>query len=146
MAVPWKALEAAGVKKEQLKINFRTKGRLAKAPESVNTSFRILSHSVSFDEQKTSPRPHTVRLHFAEPDNVRPGQRVFDVRLQGKAVLENLDVIQAAGGRNVALIKEFKGVLADRTLELELIPKAKAITPATATIVSGIEIVAEGER
>ncbi len=33
------------------------------------------------------PRACTVRLHFLEPDGAEPGERVFDVWLQGKEVL-----------------------------------------------------------
>ena len=37
---------------------------------------------------------YSVRLGFSDPVNSRPGQRVFDVKLQGKLVLENLDIGQ----------------------------------------------------
>ena len=43
--------------------------------------------------------PYTVRLHFAEPAmETRPGERVFNVSLQGKEVLKDFDVVTEAGG------------------------------------------------
>jgi outer membrane protein assembly factor BamB len=51
---------------------------------------------------------YTVRLMFAEPEDLPPGHRVFDVRLQGKTVLQRLDVTAAAGGSRRALVREFR--------------------------------------
>lgn len=53
---------------------------------------------------------YTVRLHFADPDNDQPGQRVFDVGVQGKTVLAALDIVKQAGGRNRTLVKQIEGV------------------------------------
>ncbi|MFO0845286.1 MAG: PQQ-binding-like beta-propeller repeat protein [Gemmataceae bacterium] len=44
------------------------------------------------------PRRYTVRLYFLEPDAVAPGDRVFDVAVQGKTVLPRLDVAEQASG------------------------------------------------
>jgi len=81
-----------------------------------------------------------LRLHFAELEDIKPGQRVFDVKLQGKTVLRDFDVIKAAGGRNRALVKQFDQIVATKGILLELIPKVKELTPASAPIISGIEI------
>ncbi len=53
---------------------------------------------------------YTVRLHFAEPDIVQPGERVFDVLLQGEPVLQGFDIVQATGKPRRAIVKEFAGV------------------------------------
>ena len=55
-------------------------------------------------------RCYDVRLHFAEPEPIKPGQRVFSVSLEGKTVLENLDVVRVAGGRHRPLVRELRGV------------------------------------
>lgn len=94
---------------------------------------------------EAKPRAYTVRLHFAEPDNVVSGQRLFDIKLQGKTVLENLDIVGAVGDRNMALIREFKGVMGDKAITLELVPAAREITPLSMPIINGIEVVAEEE-
>ena len=56
------------------------------------------------------PATYTVRLYFAEPDDLAPGQRVFSVFLQAEKVLADFDVVVEAGGAARALVKEFKGV------------------------------------
>ncbi len=85
-------------------------------------------------------RSYTVRLHFAELDGMKPGQRVFDVKLQGKTVIKSLDVVSQAAGANKALVREFKGIRATDTISLDLVPSAKSKRPA---ILSGIEIAEE---
>jgi hypothetical protein len=65
---------------------------------------------------------YTVRLMFAEPEEIRPGQRVFDVQLQGKTVLERLDVAAAAGGSRHALVREFRDIPVQRDLTIQLVP------------------------
>ena len=77
-----------------------------------------------------------MRLHFAEPDNIQPGERVFDIALQGKPVAENVDIARESGGSNVAVIHEFQNVLAGASLKLDLTPRAGR------PILSGIEVVA----
>ena len=72
-----------------------------------------------------------------------PGERVFDVKLQGKRVLKNFDVVKSAGGANRALVKTFKGVMVARAMTIELIPRVKELTDTTVPIISGIEVIAE---
>lgn len=55
--------------------------------------------------------PYTVRLYFVEPEDLNPGERVFDVYLQGQPVLEGFDIVTEAGGRLRGVVKEFPGVL-----------------------------------
>ncbi|MCL4201586.1 MAG: PQQ-binding-like beta-propeller repeat protein [Pirellulaceae bacterium] len=65
---------------------------------------------------------YTVRLMFAEPEEIGPGQRVFDVQLQGRTVLERLDVAAAAGGSQLALVREFRDIPVQRDLTIQLTP------------------------
>ena len=51
-----------------------------------------------------------VRLHFADPDPVLEGARVFDVRIEGKKVLEDFDIFEEAGGQNRSLVRTFEGI------------------------------------
>jgi outer membrane protein assembly factor BamB len=87
------------------------------------------------------PRTYTVRLHFAEPDDVKPGERVFHVGLQGKPALESLDVVKEAGGRNRALVKQLTGVHVGDELVIEL---AATTSKLRAAILNGVEIQSEG--
>ena len=66
---------------------------------------------------------------------------MFHVDLQGKRVLDNLNVGKEAGGPNRALVKEFKGVKVGRDLTIRLTP-ADPVGPLQ--VLSGVEVVAEG--
>ena len=48
----------------------------------------------------------TVRLHFAETYWAKPGQRVFDVAINGREALKNFDIVAAAGAKDKAVIRE----------------------------------------
>ncbi|HXG11654.1 MAG TPA: PQQ-binding-like beta-propeller repeat protein, partial [Gemmataceae bacterium] len=98
----------------------------------------LRSLTVKLAEQADSERCYTVRLHFVEPDRLKPGQRVFSVALQGQEVLKDFDIVKEAGGPNRALVKEFKGVKAANDLRVTLTPTAGE------PVLCGIEIVAEG--
>ncbi len=83
---------------------------------------------------------YTVRLHFAETYSgvTRPGQRVFDVAIQGKTVLLDFDVVKEAGAVQKAVVKEFKGVdSGDGLIEITFTPKTQ--NPE----INGIEILGE---
>ena len=79
---------------------------------------------------------YLVRLHFCE---VYGAYRLFSVAIQGKRVLEDLFIEKAAGGTQIALIKEFPHVTArDGKLDIVFIPKEH-----TSPEINGIEIIAE---
>ena len=86
------------------------------------------------------PARYTVRLHFADPTNAEAGQRIFGVKLQGKVVLSDFDPAAAAGGRDKAVAREFRGIDVADNLLLELVPKGDGRQPAHATIISGLEV------
>jgi hypothetical protein len=90
----------------------------------------------------TSARTYTVRLHFAEVEDVDPVRRVFNVSLQGKQVLGDFDIAKEAGGRNRAVVKEFQGVEVSGRLEASFTQGGggKSLPP----VLCGIEVVAEG--
>ena len=136
LAIPWKTLTAAGLGRADLMVNVASRGPLREAPV-LGRGFERL---IPVPRDRAQPKLLTVRLHFAELDDVRRGQRVFDVKLNGNVVLRNFDVVRAARGRRRAVVKEFRDVIASRALTVELIPKAKELTPSSAPILSAIEI------
>jgi len=69
-----------------------------------------------------APARYTVVLHFAETDDISPGKRLFNVRLQGETVMSSLDITAAAGGVNRAWFRAFRNVAVDGTLTVELVP------------------------
>ena len=83
---------------------------------------------------------YTVRLHFAEVEDIEPGRRVFDVKIQDQAALGEFDIVREAGGRNLPVVKEFKGVAAGdaATIAIDLIPRGEP-----PPILNAIEIAAE---
>ncbi len=84
------------------------------------------------------PTPYRVKLHFAELDEqIKPGQRVFDVKLQGTTVAEQLDVAREAAGVRRGLTREFADVQVANSLVIELVPIAGQ------PILSAIEVASE---
>lgn len=61
-------------------------------------------------------------MHFAELDDLKPGQRVFDVHVQGRPVLEGFDTVRQAGGPQRAISHDFR-VTAERELSIHFIPR-----------------------
>jgi hypothetical protein len=53
---------------------------------------------------------YTIRLHFVDPSYNSANQRKFDIKLQGTLVETGFDPVKAAGGRNRAVVREFKGI------------------------------------
>ena len=136
MTVPWTTLTAEGLSEDSLMIDFASRGPLRAAPRLGRGYERL----VLVPTEAALPRPVSVRLHFAELDDVKRGQRVFDVKLGGVTVLKDFDVVRAARGSHRALVRQFDGIMATRTVTIELVPKAAELTPATAPILSAIEI------
>ncbi len=146
IAVPWKTVAAAGLDKASLAVNYRTRGTELIGPGASWSRCENFC-PVGLGKPRSAPaRTYTVRLHFAELDEVAPGARTFDVKLQGKVVLAGFDVIKAAGGRRRAVVREFKGIVAGDTIALEMIPKATDVTPATAPILSAFELIEESRQ
>ncbi len=86
------------------------------------------------------PLPHTVRLYFSEPENRPPGARVFSVALQGKTVLENLDLARQAGPQRGTLVREFPHVEIAGDLRVRLTPAPGSQAPP---VLAGVEFIAE---
>ncbi len=99
---------------------------------------------VSFGPPKVR-RTYTVRLHFAELEDVKPGERVFDVKVQDKPALQGVDVVRDAKGRRRPLVKEIKGVSCDdeARIAIDLVPRGQQTGAAAPPILSGVEIAAE---
>lgn len=76
------------------------------APSSVYQSERygVFSYVIP---QLQPGAAYTVRLHFAEIYFSQPGQRVFNVSINNALVLDNFDIVQQAGGPNIAIIEQF---------------------------------------
>jgi outer membrane protein assembly factor BamB len=82
---------------------------------------------------------YTVCLHFMEPDDRKPGQRVFDVALGDQTVLKNFDIVAEAKSPNVGIVKKFSGIPASGSITIALTPA----DPHTETVICGVEVLAE---
>jgi hypothetical protein len=84
----------------------------------------------------TAGAHYIVDLHFAETFWTSPGQRLFNVLINGKQVLTNYDIFASAGGEFIATVESF-AVTADSTgtITLQFVPG-----PADNPQVNGIEI------
>jgi len=138
LAIPWTTLAQAGLDRNQLMVNVNDRGALRQPPVLGRGFERLLAVS----RELTRPKTVSVRLHFAELENAKPGERVFDVKLQGKVVLKNFDVVAAAGGKHRAVVRQFDGLVATRAVTVELEPKSAETTSLTAPTLCGIEILA----
>jgi len=74
-------------------------------------------------------------------EDAGPGERVFAVSLQGKRVIEALDVAEAAGGPRRGIVREFRGIVAPGTLAIGFEAAPGSRRPP---LLCGVEIVADG--
>ena len=88
-------------------------------------------------EDPDQGRIYSVNLYFSELENKKPGERVFDISLQGKKVIENFDIVNEAGKADKEVVRTIKGVKAGKTLTLGLEPIKGT------TFISGIELIEE---
>jgi hypothetical protein len=84
-------------------------------------------------------RRYTARLHFAEPEDLAPGDRVFAIRVEGVTVRDRFDPVAEAGGRNRSVVVEARGVRAGDRLRVTLTPAPNSRPP----ILCGLEVVVE---
>jgi hypothetical protein len=64
---------------------------------------------------------YEVELRFAELFFDAPGERVFDVRIEGQTILDDLDVVDLAGGNFRALVRTFTAEVSDEQLDIALV-------------------------
>ena len=87
-------------------------------------------------DAQAPPREYTVRLFFSEVDGARPEEREFDVRLQGRTVLDDFDIALTAGQTSRTIVKEFTGVSVRDKLTVTLESNGTRLPP----VLSGLEV------
>jgi len=98
----------------------------------------LSAKSVNLAVGGSGPADYTVKLHFCETEGARPGERVFDIRIQGATVAEGVDIIRDAGGPNRALVREFTVPGVKDAIDLGLVARPGSKPP----LLSGIEVLA----
>jgi len=96
--------------------------------------------TITLAEMAEDEASYTVRLHFAEPEDLQPGERVFDVSLQGRTVLSDFDVVKTAGGPRREVVREFKAVTVEGDLHIALTPKSGQ------AVLCGVEVIQEEQK
>ena len=139
-AIPWTVLESKGLKREAMVINLRCREISA---SQIYRPDKAAHQLILEDSPPPDAGKFTVRLHFAEVDDAQPGERVFDVALQGRTVLQGLDIRTEAGTADTAVVKEFKGIPGGHSIRVEFTPAGEAGSPKAAPLLSAIEAVAE---
>lgn len=86
-----------------------TAGVTNPAPQAVYQSQRFGNFTYTLPGFKAGST-HLVRLHFDEFYWPAAGDREFNVLINGTQVLTNFDVYAAAGGKNIAVVKQFSAV------------------------------------
>ena len=82
-------------------------------------------------------------MYFTDTDNTEAGERVFDIKLQGRRVAKRLDIVKEAGGSGIALVKEFAGIKVKDDLTVEFASRFRDPERNQMPIINGIEIVRE---
>jgi hypothetical protein len=87
---------------------------------------------------------YQVRLYFAECEELRAGERVFGIALQGKPVLQDFDVVAQAGGVHKTIVKEFRDVVVKEDLTVDLTPSST--TSKHEPILCGVEVIEQKNK
>jgi hypothetical protein len=87
--------------------------------------------------EKDQTDRYTVRLGFAVL--AETAGQVFDVKLQGKTVLESFDIAASAGALGQAVTREFEGISVTGDLDIELVPADKKAKLAP-TLIHALEV------
>jgi hypothetical protein len=134
--VPDPNLEEGGTNSGDVSVDTTAPGA---APESVYRSERYAT-DLTYHYAVPAGKSYTVRLHFAEIFDDGAGMRMEDVSLNGTPVLSELDIFKEAGGKNRALVKEFKDVRPNAKGEIAIRVSASKDSPDQNAKLCAIEI------
>ena len=123
MAIPLQVLGEIGLSRDRLLAQFGAEGQLSADLDDLDRRFRARFVRIHTDQLPEERATYTLRMHFAELDDLEPGQRVFDVHVQGRPVWEGFDIVREAGGPRRAISRDVR-LIADRELSIEFLPRA----------------------
>jgi outer membrane protein assembly factor BamB len=83
---------------------------------------------------------YSVRLGFCALPHDRPGQRVFDIRVNGKALVEKFDAVAATGGPDRAVWREFT-VEGEHQAVIDFVAANSSPTLDEAPILNAVEVI-----
>ena len=144
--IPMETISGAGLDYKILVINFQISRRHNVGEALMYLGFhgrnRCENFSpVGFDEPPAQQtRSFTVKLHFAELDDIPARKRIFDVKIQENVVLKDFDVVSEADGVRKAVVKTFPGIQALNSLRIEFIPSDANRALDSVPILNGMEV------
>jgi outer membrane protein assembly factor BamB len=94
---------------------------------------------ITLSKEPMKNTSYTVKLFFAEVANLKSGDRLFDITIQGNPVLKNFDIVKEASGTKRLIVKTFKGI----KVKDKLILQCKSLSPGKPPLLNGIEVVME---
>jgi outer membrane protein assembly factor BamB len=92
-------------------------------------------------EAKSEPASFSVKLGFATETGDLPGERVFDIKLQGKIVATGFDPAKDAGKPEKAVVLEFDDIQVAENLTVELVPTKEKPKPNESPKINFLEVV-----
>lgn len=147
IAIPLKTLAEAGLDINTLRMNAMSQNLSRQGQRLIFLAYPgyygfgrcsvfipIMDKAVELPE-----RTFSLRLHFAEPKYGSPGWRIFDVVVQGRKVISNLDVVKATKGLFRPLVHEIPEVRASSSVIIDLRTSPGMEQPAR-PILSAIEL------
>lgn len=99
----------------------------------------VREFTVRLAEKDAPPALYAVKLYFAEPRALKPGQRVFDVAVQGQSVLKSFDIAREAGAADRVISRTVQNVSVGGELSIELTPAGGSRPP----VLCGVEVLIE---
>jgi len=147
IAIPWQELGRDVGSNRDANISVQIKGynRTGIGPGTFEYKYRgMLKHKMNAGATALTLKPFEPRpdkryrlvLHFAELEQVSPGDRVFDVLVNDRMVIEGLDIVEEANGTHKALRKEISNISASEYLDVEFVPHEESLPP----VLSGLEL------
>ncbi len=100
-----------------------------------------LKLKITLSGEPSDKATYTVKLHFAELENKKPGERVFNVRLQDSEVLHGFDIAKEAGGVDTPVVRTFEKIAVKDALTVECLPTTAGT--GAPPLLSGIEVILE---
>jgi hypothetical protein len=88
---------------------------------------------------ESGPFRYRVRLGFSALPGDQPGQRVFDVLLNGKPVLQDFDIMKESGQPDYAVWKEFEIEIA-KDLAIALTSKTGTSSVDRMPLISAVQV------
>ena len=86
-----------------------------------------------------SPAEYTVRIHFANLDQ-KTAPATFDVNVQGKTAIDNLNLAKESAGSGKMVIREVKGVKVQDDLVIDFVPEGGNANSSQLPNVTAIEL------